>query len=646
MTAINLEDELSLSENKWRGRIITLLVLLIGGAAIAGALYYFVFKSDSATVTRSTEEIPVTKATINQTLTISGVADAQLSSNLTFQTSGKIATVNVKVGDRVQQGDVLASVESDDLANAVASAEANQRAAQLKLDDLAAGSTRAQLTAADQGLATAQAALTKAQNDYQDLVDGGASADVAAAQQGVSAAAAQLATAQATRDKLNTTPTNSDRSAAEAGVAQAQSSLTAAQNGASSAQNTVTTATAALKSAEATYCSSPSGDTSPSFCTTQAAPISGTDAALMNTALSDATPSPPPSRPTLANGVIAANSSLLSAQNSLNSANAAVTAGQQAVSSAQAKLGAVNDGPTAADIAAADAGVNSAQASMTAAQQKLATVMEGGTDFQRSTLLAAAQSAQASVDAAQAKRDEAYRGATQNAIDQARQAVQSASLTVEAARIRLRNAQIIAPFSGMIAAVNAKVGEFGGGAGVASAASVPIVLLTPDAIRLKMSLQETDFANIKVNQGGVVLFDALPGKPYPFTVTTIGASPTSTNGVVTYEVDAAIVILPNNPAPTQGMNGRGQITTDSKQNVLVIPPRAIRRRGSDQVVSVKRANGTVEDQVVTTGATDTNNVEVLTGLAEGDVVQVASLVGANGKAPTPKAAPTIPGGLR
>ena len=135
MTTINLEDELALSENKWRGRIITFGIVALIAFGILAALWYFVIRDDTASVTRSTEEIPVTRSTISQTLTITGTADAQLNSNLTFQSSGKVTEVNVKVGDAVTQGQVLASLESDDLSNAVdtRAREPGARAAQARL---------------------------------------------------------------------------------------------------------------------------------------------------------------------------------------------------------------------------------------------------------------------------------------------------------------------------------------------------------------------------------------------------------------------------------------------------------------------------------------------------------------------------------
>ena len=634
MTATKLEDELALSEGNWRRRLITFAVLLLGVGGVALAIYYFAFRSNATTATRSTEEIPVVRATISQTLSILGVADAQLNSNLTFQATGKIAEVNVEVGDTVRKGDVLASIESDDLVNAVSQARANQRAAQLRLDDLLSGSTASEIAAADQALVSAQSNLTKAQNDFDTLVGGGSAADLDAAQQGVSAAEAQLASTKSARAKLGNTPSDADEAAAESGVASAKSALTAAQNSSASAQNTVTAAAASLKSAETSYCAV---EPAPAFCTAAVSPISSADATLMTAALGGA-------RATLASGVIAANSTFLNAQNSANSAVAAVTSAQQALTSAQEKLDSVNDGPTRDDVAAADAAVTSAEAALTAAQQKLATIQQGGADAQRSTLAAAVLSAQAAVDAAQAKDDQAHQGATANAIAQAHQAVDTAALVVEAAQIRLRNAQIIAPFDGVVAAVNAHVGEFAGAAGGSSTAA-PIVLLTPNLLRLKMDVQEVDYTNIKLDQTGVVIFDALPGKPFPFRITSIGSAPTTTSGVVTYQVDATLTIPPGSPSPAAGMNGNGLITTDSKPNVLVVPPRAVKRRGADQIVSVKRANGDLEEQVITTGVSDANNVEVLSGLTEGDIVEVATLTTAKaGSTSGPQ--PTIPSGLR
>ena len=87
-------------------------------------------------------------------------------------------------------------------------------------------------------------------------------------------------------------------------------------------------------------------------------------------------------------------------------------------------------------------------------------------------------------------------------------------------------------------------------------------------------------------------------------ISEIGLSPSVTQGVVTYQVKASLVLPADAPRPAPGMNARGQIITESKPNLLVVPPRAIRKSGNDQVVDVRR-DGSIVAQVVTTGATGT-----------------------------------------
>jgi HlyD family secretion protein len=641
LTTISFEEELQLEENPWRARIITLLILLGITAVIGAAVWYFFMREEeSLGVSRETEEITVAKGNINQTLVITGTADSELNSNLVFQSTGKVASVSVKSGDVVTQGQVLASLESEDLENAIASAEANRRAAELRLQDLLEGTDAPELAAAEQAVASTQAQLTKAENDYNDLLAGGTTADIAGAEQAVRAAEAQLASAQANREILNNGASDADIAAAEAGVAQSESALTAAKNGATSAANGVDSADAALKSAETTYCSpAPAPIPTPGFCSTSAAPISSGDEAILNSALGDAATA------LEAANVLSANVSYLNALNTKQSQEAAVLAAEQALASARARLDEARDGPSAEDVAAADAAVTSAEAARTAANERLALLLAGGTQTQQANAAAAVLSARAALDAALAQRDQAYQGPEANAIEQQRQAVETARLQVESARIRLKNAQIIAPFAGTVAAVNIKTGEFfGGAASLAEGAGGAIVLLTPDRLTLTMEVGETDYRNLRVGQVGGGIFDGIPGTVYPFTISEIGLSPTITQGVVTYPVKATL-ILGDNPRPAPGMNARGQIILESKGDILLIPTRAIRIRGTDQVVDVKTDDGIVE-AVVTTGATDGQNVEVLTGLNEGDVVVVVSLTSGQDETQTgPEPEETLPGGI-
>jgi HlyD family secretion protein len=828
---MNLDEQLFIQESRWRGRLITLGVLAALGLVAGILVYAFLFRSEG-TKARPTEDLKVGRATINANLIISGKADAQLISDLSFRTSGRVESVDVKVGDPVHQGDLLASLESADLANSVASAQANLALAQARLTALLEGATDAELAAADQSVQSGQAGVNRADRDLQkllqgpqqpeltadqqavvtaetalnqaqrdktrllegptqaevasaqqvvtsaetalaqaqrdrtrllqgptqaelaaaqqavvtaqttlneaqrardDLYQGPTAAQLAAAEQTVAAANANLASAQASLARLTAPPSDAQLASAQSAVAAAQQGLNSAQNGLDNARSNVNSTEAAVRAARTAYCLAAPSDP---LCGSVDLPLPSSTVNDLLTKLSDSSTTPSLLSPinsliqtntgyvvalnsvdTASGSVSTAQAQLASAQAALTAlragpsdtdiaaAQAAVTAAQQnrdlaqlnldnlragpraddlanaddAVRSAQAALDAaiarrsdVEDGadaaeiaraddnvrstqavldaatarrddlvapPSADDLARADDAVRSAEAALAAAQAKQADLLDAPKTSDVASAQDAKHSAQAVLAAAIAGRDETKRGPRESRIDQERQAVRVAQLAVAAAQIRVRDAQISAPFDGTVAAINLKPGEFTG----VGSATPAIVLLTPDAIVLKMNLGETDYPNVKLDQRGIVVFDALPGKPYPFTVLELGLSPTVTQGVVTYEVTGALVVPPDSPRPAPGMSASGQIITDSRPNVIAIPPRAIRRRGADQVVDVRR-NGAVEEQVVSTGLSDTNNVEVLSGLSEGDVVVVPLLV--SGSSSKPQKEPTLPSGIR
>jgi macrolide-specific efflux system membrane fusion protein len=88
------------------------------------------------------------------------------------------------------------------------------------------------------------------------------------------------------------------------------------------------------------------------------------------------------------------------------------------------------------------------------------------------------------------------------------------------------------------------------------------------------------------------------------------------------------------------MNGSAILVTEQHQDVLVVPNRAIRRRG-DQVVVDVMVGGKVETRTIQTGLSDTDNTEVVSGLAEGDLLALPSTTAA-GQQKTPEA---LPGGI-
>lgn len=123
----------------------TIVLVLVAIIVIGGAWKLFSKKGDKV------ETLTVHPAPFLQQVSVSGTVVAQQEVELGFTQSGRIASVAAKVGDHVQRGALIASLENGDLAAAVAQKEAQVGKAQADLAQLLAG-TRSE----DVAVSTAQ----------------------------------------------------------------------------------------------------------------------------------------------------------------------------------------------------------------------------------------------------------------------------------------------------------------------------------------------------------------------------------------------------------------------------------------------------------------------------------------------------------
>jgi multidrug efflux pump subunit AcrA (membrane-fusion protein) len=85
---------------------------------------------------------------------------------------------------------------------------------------------------------------------------------------------------------------------------------------------------------------------------------------------------------------------------------------------------------------------------------------------------------------------------------------------------------------------------------------------------------------------------------------------------VSISIDARNQVLP------AGMTASTTITIEEKDDVLVVPQRAVRRVGRDQIVEVMGEDGKPINRVVKTGVQNDQLMEITDGLAEGDQVVI------------------------
>lgn len=216
----------------------------------------------------------------------------------------------------------------------------------------------------------------------------------------------------------------------------------------------------------------------------------------------------------------------------------------------------------------------------------------------------------------------------------------------------LANYTITAPFSGTLATFNVKQFD------TVSTGTSAATLITNQKIA-QLSLNEVDAAKLKVGNKATLTFDAIEGLTLTGKVAEIDAVGTVSQGVVSYAVK--IAFDSQDSRVKSGMTANASIQTDVRQDVLMVPSSAVKTQNGVsrvQIFSPELANMggtqgvvsvTAPSQVeVKIGISDDTNVEIVSGLTEGEQVVVRTITAKTATAATSAAksgAPSI-GGLR
>lgn len=192
--------------------------------------------------------------------------------------------------------------------------------------------------------------------------------------------------------------------------------------------------------------------------------------------------------------------------------------------------------------------------------------------------------------------------------------VEKDQIAVEQAQRNIERARLLAPFDGVVSAVNFSAGDSAG-------TGTAVIVVDLSTLQVKVNIAEVDVAKIKIGQTAQITLDALPGKTYTATISAIGPVATITQGVVNYPVTA--VITNNDGAVKPGMTANLAITVDRRDNVLLVPARAVRTQGNQRTVTVLY-KGLQIAVPVTLGLTNDQFAEITGGLLEGDQVIIQS----------------------
>lgn len=246
----------------------------------------------------------------------------------------------------------------------------------------------------------------------------------------------------------------------------------------------------------------------------------------------------------------------------------------------------------------------------------------------------------------------------QNQLNSAQQQLTNAQTALQTAQDNLANARLVAPHAGVIEAINGLVGEnagaASGSAASASGASAFMVLVDASTLTIAAQVNEASIAGVAVDQPAQFTVPAYPSQTFHASVTSINTLGQASSSVVTFQVNLAIDMHSIGALHVYpGMTATVNITTAERISTLLVPSSALAfaatalqngeldrnalrslvggsnvNAGGNQGIVVELKGGKLVPVLVTTGLTNGQQTEILSGLHEGDQVITGQTGGA------------------
>lgn len=599
------------------GVCAALAVVVVGG-------YVITSQKGAAQMIVSTETLQ--QMDLKNTISLTGTVETQTGRKVYSTLTYPVESVNVEVGDVVQEGDVLAKLKTDDLELDIAQQQAavtasnNQAAHQIEVSRKAYENAKENYeNGLDSSAISAEQSVTQAENNVTQ-----SEYSVESAKLQVESAEAAVRDAREnyrlTRDQLEGNVTDaekaldkaeealSDAKAAyndavagvEGQIAQAEANFAQIKadydihkatydNIAGQLAENVKNAQTAEKEAEDKYNEYKKawGESSPEAIDAKA---KWDDAVEARVQAQQEQLREKEAFQAIEATYNQAQTDLATVKSSIygqtTSAQSAVASAESGVASAEAQLDAAKDARNGTTLAQVEQGIGSANRGVDSAE-----VQE---DVAKAQLDAAKQSAESAK-----QQQEATKNAIEQQIDSLQDSLVGSQLAAESNRAQeiaiqkmqntLADASITAPVSGVVTAVYAKVGEPGNG--------LLFVVEDTESLKVKTRIKEYDIANVQVGMPVTIKSDATGDKEISGTITYIapaavksdtGSTQTSSNNS-NVEFEAEVQVNDKDSGLRIGMNTRLTVLLEEKQDVFGVAYDSVVKKqdGTDVLYAVE-----------------------------------------------------------
>jgi len=202
--------------------------------------------------------------------------------------------------------------------------------------------------------------------------------------------------------------------------------------------------------------------------------------------------------------------------------------------------------------------------------------------------------------------------------------LQSAEIALYGAKQEIMKTVIIAPSDGTVVSVDLKKSYVLSAQDYSSRTAVKLV--DTQSLKFQGLVDEIDILKVKPGQKARITVDAVPDKIFTGTVKFISPFGTQSGSVIKFAI--TIMMDPSDIQLRGGLSATADINVYSAKNALLVPVSVITTTPEGPVVAViNEATGQVERRLITLGMQNFQFAEVLSGLKEGEKVQLINQEG-------------------
>ncbi|MFJ3787952.1 efflux RND transporter periplasmic adaptor subunit [Kitasatospora sp. NPDC090091] len=232
------------------------------------------------------------------------------------------------------------------------------------------------------------------------------------------------------------------------------------------------------------------------------------------------------------------------------------------------------------------------------------------------------------------------------AVAQAQQQVATAQTNLSNAQAALAGTTLTASVDGTVASLTGKVGDTvgattgsgsatgksSGSSAVSAAPSGFIVLTNPTGMQVTANFSELDSLKLKKGEAATVTLNAQSDTKLNATVLSVSPLPVGggTGGAAAVQYAATLQITGDTSKLRTGLSATVSVVTGEADDALSLPTAALAGTGASRTATLVHPDGATERVTVGVGVEGDSTVQVVSGLKEGDKVELATTSGSNG----------------